>query len=202
MNGHHAGEPCGQNPAYRPADIFYLPKKSIRGDGDRLRAHSLRIMPYFDSIFSRGWACEIMIFGHFMQVHFSKRQKFAGLIAAGLMALSIVADTLDVFSGAVDLYSYLTTSSSKETPLAKDVPLKSDRLTEKENNTTSLTLDRAAEPEAAETLQFSEPDIQPKGPLKRDYPVPPPADPFATVSDDTPVPGRIDPIKPYNTTSD
>jgi len=118
------------------------------------------------------------------------------------MALSIVADTLDVFSGAVDLYSYLTTSSPKETPVAKEVPLKSDRLTEKENNTTSLTLDRAAQPEAAEAFQFSGPGIQPKGPLKRDYPAPPPADPFATVSDDTPVPGRIEPIKPYNSISD
>jgi hypothetical protein len=152
--------------------------------------------------FSRAWACEIIIFGHFMQVHFSKRQKFVGLIGAGLMALSIVADTLDVFSGAVDLYSYLTTSSSKETPVAKEAPLKSDRLTVKENNTTSLTLDRAAEPEAAETLQFYEPDIQPKGPLKRAYPEPPPDEPFATVAEDAPIPGRIDPIKPYNTTSD
>jgi len=137
-----------------------------------------------------------------MQLHFSEPIKLTGKVAVAIFLLGLVANFLGVLTGAVDLYSYLTTSSSKETPVVTEVPRKSDRQTEEDNNTTSLTLDRAAEPEAAETLQFSEPDIQPKGPLKRAYPAPPPADPFATVSGDAPIPGRIEPIKPYNSISD
>ena len=200
------GKPRAQNPAYRPADIFLLPKIHTLECNTACARVVHELCHISIQLFSRGWASEIILFGQFMQLHFSEPIKLTGKVAVAIFLLGLVANVLGVLTGAVDLYSYLysylTISSSKEAPVAREAPIKSDRLTEKENNTTSLTLDRAAKPEPAATIQFSEPDIKPQGPLKQAYPQPPAPDPFATVSEDTPVPGQIAPIVPYRTTAE